>query len=110
MGKTVGTWYMNDIKTYVVDIDGTICDTPNGNYFSSIPIKERIKKLNDLFQNGNEIIYYTARGYKSRINWKQLTENQLKEWGCKYNKLVMGKPFGDYYLDDHNILLKEFFI
>jgi histidinol phosphatase-like enzyme len=96
-------------KTFVVDIDGTICETPNGNYFSSKPIKERIEKLNQLYDEGNEIIYHTARGYKSGINWKMLTENQLKEWECKYNKLVMGKPFGNCYIDDKNILLKDFF-
>ena len=94
---------------YVVDIDGTICDTPYGNYFSAKPIKERIEKLNKLYDEGNEIIYYTARGSKTRVRWQQLTENQLKEWGVKYHKLVMGKPYGDHYIDDHNLLLEDFF-
>lgn len=99
----------SNFKTYVVDIDGTICTTPNENYFSSRPIKERIVKLNKLYELGNKIIYYTARGYVSRINWREITERQLEEWGCKYHKLVMGKPYGDCYIDDHNILLEDFF-
>jgi hypothetical protein len=94
---------------YVVDIDGTICDTMQGNYFSSKPIKERIEKLNKLYDEGNIIIYYTARGYKTGINWSELTERQLNEWGCKYHKLVFGKPYGDFYIDNNNILLKDFF-
>ena len=97
------------METYVVDIDGTVCDTQRGNYFGSKPIQNRIDKLNKLFDENNKIIYYTARGYKSGVNWREHTEKQLKEWGCKYHKLVMGKPFGNYYLDDSNILLKDFF-
>ena len=100
---------MDKKLTYVVDIDGTICNTERGNYFSSKPIQERIDKINKLYDEGHKIIYYTARGYKSGVNWRELTEKQLKEWGCKYNKLVMGKPYGDAYIDDHNILLEDFF-
>lgn len=96
-------------KTYVVDIDGTICETINGNYFGSKPIKERIKQLNKLFDEGNKIIYYTARGYVTRIKWRELTERQLKEWGVRYTVLVDGKPYGDIYIDDHNVLINEFF-
>jgi capsule biosynthesis phosphatase len=98
-----------EIKIFVVDVDNTICITKDGNYFSSKPINERIEKLNKLYEDGNEIIYYTARGYRTKINWQQLTESQLKDWGCKYNKLVMGKPFGHFYIDDRNILLEDFF-
>ena len=100
---------MDKKLTYVVDIDGTICNTERGNYFGSKPIQERIDKINKLYDEGHKIIYYTARGYKSGVNWRELTERQLKEWGCKYYKLVMGKPFGNYYIDDSNILLTEFF-
>ena len=100
---------MNVVKIYVVDIDGTICETKEQNYFGSKPIQERIEKLNKLYDEGDTIIYYTARGYKTGVNWRELTERQFKEWGVKYHKLVMGKPYGDYYLDDHNILFKDFF-
>jgi phosphatidate phosphatase PAH1 len=96
-------------KIYVVDIDGTICETPHGNYFSSKPIQKHIDQLNKLFDEGNKIIYYTARGSETGVNWRELTERQLKEWDVKHTKLVMGKPFGDFYLDDSNILLKDFF-
>lgn len=100
---------VSNIKTYVVDIDDTICTTYNSNYFSSKPIKERIEKLNSLYDEGHTIIYATARGYKSGINWKQLTENQLKDWGCKYHKLEVKVPYGDFYINDKNLLLEDFF-
>lgn len=98
-----------DKKTFVVDVDGTIATTENGNYFSSKPIKERIEKLNELFHQGNEIIYYTARGYKSGIDWREVTENQFKQWGVKCNKLILKKPYGNFYIGDGYINDKEFF-
>lgn len=95
--------------SYVVDIDGTICITKDGNYFSSKPIKSRIEKLNKLYDEGNEIIYHTARGYKSGINWREHTERQLKSWGVKYTKLFLKKPFGILYIGDNYINDKDFF-
>ena len=47
---------------YVVDIDGTICKTKGSDYENSKPIKERIQKMNELFDEGHEIHYWTARG------------------------------------------------
>ena len=49
-----------------VDIDGTICETPwyNGawDYKGAYPNKLHIEKINKLFDEGNEIVYWTARG------------------------------------------------
>ena len=39
----------------------------------------------------------------------ELTEQQLQEWGCKYHELIMGKPSGDYYIDDKGVNANEFF-
>ena len=38
----------------------------------------------------------------SKIDYFKLTQNQLNKWGCKYDKLYMGKPDADYYIDDKN--------
>lgn len=106
---------------YVVDIDGTICDKPtcrqDGDYDTSVPKEDRIAKINKLYDEGHEIIYLTARGM-GRFNdnvdlakeaFYDLTENQLKSWGCKYHKLILGKPSGDYYIDDKGINSDDFF-
>ena len=46
-----------------VDIDETICYYENEReYHLAIPIVDNIAKINKLFEEGNEITYYTARG------------------------------------------------
>ena len=106
---------------YVVDIDGTICDKPecrdDCDYDTSIPKPDRIAKINKLYDEGNQIIYLTARGMgRSGDNadlakrmFYELTKDQLDSWGCKYHKLVLGKPSGDYYIDDKGMNANEFF-
>ena len=103
---------------YVVDIDGTICTSvSNGRYEESKPIYDRIKKINKLYDEGNYIIYLTARGMGRYINNADLakekfydfTKLQLRLWGCKYHELFLGKPSGDFYIDDKGINSDEFF-
>lgn len=90
-----------------IDIDGTICkkatkDTP---YEECVPIRERIDSVNKKYQEGNIITYWTARGSRTGNDYEELTRNQLKEWGCKYHRLLFGKPAYDLYIDDksHNV-------
>ena len=47
------------MKTYVFDIDGTICYKSKGNYENAKPIKERITKINKLYDEGHKIIFQT---------------------------------------------------
>ena len=53
---------MDKIKTYVVDIDNTICTQTYGDYSKAKPYQDRINKINDLYDAGHKIIYFTARG------------------------------------------------
>lgn len=85
---------------FCFDIDGTICNTPESNYHLSTPIFERIKVVNELFDAGHEIHFFTARGAATGIDWRELTEMQLECWGLKYHKLLMGKPHADVFIDD----------
>lgn len=94
---------------YIVDIDGTICNTPNGTYLSSKPIAKNIRKINQLYEEGHEIIYWTARGGNSGIDWSDLTRHQLENWGCKFHELRMGKPVYDIWIDDKAINAEEYF-
>jgi hypothetical protein len=41
--------------------------------------------------------------------WERITLTQLGLWGVRYNKLFMGKPAGDLYVDDKAMLNKDFF-
>ena len=83
-----------------VDLDNTLCKTENGNYNESKPICDRIKKVNKLKDEGNKITIWTARGQKSGIDYTELTKRQLSEWNVQYDKLMMGKPSYDLYIDD----------
>lgn len=87
-------------QTYIVDIDNTICISETNNYLNSTPIFERIKKINDLYDQGNTIIYWTARGVSSGKDWTEFTKEQLKTWNCKYTELWMNKPSYDVWVDD----------
>ena len=93
-----------------VDIDETICTkTEDLNYANAKPIPERINKINNLFNEGNTIIYWTARGTVSGIDWREVTERQFNEWGVKYHNLMFGKPAYDLFIDDKNINSERFF-
>jgi hypothetical protein len=102
---------------YVIDIDGTICSITDGNYELALPIQSRIEKINKLYDEGNHIIYLTARGMgrfkNSRLlaykNFYDVTHSQLKSWGCKFHELHLGKPSGDYYIDDKGMNSNDFF-
>lgn len=53
---------MEDIKTYIFDLDRTLClNTDDGNYLNAEPIKDRINKVNELFFQGHKIIIFTSR-------------------------------------------------
>jgi len=95
---------------FCLDLDGVLCETIRGNYEQSTPIKERIDIVNKLYDNGDYIIIDTARGSLTRLEWLGLTKQQLKDWGLKYHELrVGGKPFANFYIDDHAINSKDFF-
>ena len=103
---------------YVFDIDGTICTkVTDGDYSKAEPYLDRIKTVNRLHDEGNTIIFQTARGMGRSGNsqafaWEgfgKLTHKQLKDWGVKFHSLFMGKPAGDIYVDDKGMQDVNFF-
>ncbi len=64
-----------------VDIDETICDYPDGErkYELAQPIYGNIEKINNLYDEGNTIIYWTARGSVTGVDYEELTKQQMKE-------------------------------
>lgn len=85
-----------------IDIDNTICNTGDSvdKYNNATPIIDRIQHINNLYDNGYTITYWTARGNTSKVDYNELTVKQLKEWGCKYHHLKMNKPSFDLFIDD----------
>jgi SAM-dependent methyltransferase len=85
---------------YCFDIDGTICTNTDGAYERAEPHPDVIARVNALFDSGDRITLYTARGSTTGIDWFELTEKQLRSWGVNYHQLILGKPTADVYIDD----------
>jgi hypothetical protein len=97
-----------------VDIDDTICYYSDKvdhdrDYSTAIPYTERINKINRLYDNGDTIVYWTARGTLTQKMWFNTTYKQLTQWGCKFHELRMGKPVYDLFIDDKNISSDNYF-
>ena len=92
-----------------VDIDETICFYEGEReYPEAIPNYNNIEKINKLYDDGHEIIYWTARGGITKRDWSELTQEQLKSWGCKYNELKMNnKPHYDLLICDKTKRIEE---
>lgn len=90
------------------DIDGVIATLVPGNDYSiSLPDNRVVNLIKLLFDRGNKIFIYTARGTVTGIDWKETTEKQLKKWGVPYNELYFGKPGADIFIDDKAINISE---
>lgn len=96
---------------YYVDIDETICEYEEGKreYPLATPIKRNIEKINKLYDEGNKIVYWTARGSTTGKDWTDLTLSQLKEWGARYTDAKLGKPHYDVFICDKAINSIDFF-
>lgn len=93
-----------------VDIDETICNYENSREYSlAKPIKKNIEQINKLYENNHTIIYWTARGTTTGIDWRQITEKQFLEWGVKFHELKFGKPHYDLFICDKAINSDHFF-
>jgi trehalose-6-phosphatase len=94
-------------RTFCFDIDGVIATiTPGNQYDLAQPQPRTIQLINRLYEQGHEIILFTARGTKTGIDWKELTRRQMAEWGVCYHTLLFGKPAADFYIDDKFITLE----
>ena len=102
-------------KTICFDIDNIICKTIKSNYKKSKPIKKNIKFINQLYDQGHTIKFFTAR-YMGRTGdnvtqakkkAKKITLNQLNKWKVKFHNIYFGKPSSDFYIDDKNLNFKK---
>lgn len=93
-------------QRFVFDIDGVIArKRADLDYAKAEPNEKMIAIVNQLYDWGNEIVLFTARGYVTGIDWYPVTKECMDRWGVKYHELLMGKPNADYYVDDHFISL-----
>jgi histidinol phosphatase-like enzyme len=109
---------MKNKKIIYVDIDGTIAvnrdalriANPSAEYEDTYPFHNRIQIINNLYDQGHTIVYWTARGASSGKDHTELTKKQLKEWGAKYHRLDIGnKPHFDMYICDKSYNSESWF-
>jgi hypothetical protein len=88
------------------DIDGTIC-THEKDYRDARPLQDKIDIMNRMHDEGKMVVYWTARGVGTGLDWSELTKNQLDSWGVKYHKIKLDKPLFDLFIDDRAINASE---
>lgn len=93
---------------YCFDLDDTLFNAAN-KYGEVTPKRDRIAEVNRLYDEGHTIKLYTARGSETGENHTALTLDQIRWFGVKHHKLIMGKPHADIYVDDKGISDLEFF-
>lgn len=92
-----------DKKVIMVDIDNTI--TEGKGYEICTPRNDVIAKVNTLYEQGHNIVYWTARGTVANNDWTAHTKKQLQGWNAKHTLLFMKKPFFDTFLEDRSVNL-----
>lgn len=92
-------------KIFLLDIDGCICENVDNEHPELMPMAkpyvESISKINEWYDQGHYICFFTARTEEHR----DVTAEWLARHGVRYHKLILGKPRrkeGDeyHYIDD----------
>lgn len=107
---------MNPEKTIVCDVDHTILFTENRDYENSVPNELVCEKLREARRKGWRIVLYTARGMGrsggdiSKVSGEVESEivRFCDKFSVPFDQLVIGKPWGRYYVDDKALRPDEF--
>lgn len=93
----------DDVKNYLIDIDGTITeDVPNEEPWrmeTCEPFEDALETLNKWYDEGHIITFFTSR----TDDHKEVTEKWLNKHGFKYHGVLYNKPRGGNYhwIDNH---------
>lgn len=99
-----------EIKNYLIDIDGTICDdVPNEEperMVTATPYYDALEMLNKWYEGGHIVTFFTSRTEVHR----EITEEWLDRHGFKYHGILFGKPRGGNYhwIDNHIVKATRF--
>lgn len=102
-GQKVSPVLPENVKNYLIDIDGTICDDiPNEEperMVTAAVYADALVTLNKWFDEGHIITFFTSRTEEHR----DVTETWLQKHGFRYHGMLMGKPRGGNYhwIDNH---------
>ena len=88
----------------IVDLDGTICTEEKQFSRSLAKVNPGAREaLNHLKKKGFILIIYSARTWAEY----ELTIDWLKRNKIPFDQLILGKPQGDYWIDDRAIKYKN---
>ncbi len=102
-GEKISPVLPEEMKNYLIDIDGTICDDiPNEEPWRMKTAKvypEAQQTIKKWFTEGHIITFFTSRTEEHR----KVTEDWLKTNDFPFHGMVMGKPRGGNYhwIDNH---------
>lgn len=102
-GEKLSPVLPEDVKNYLIDIDGTICDDiPNEEPERMATAKiydGALEIINGWYDEGHIITFFTSRVEEHR----EVTTKWLDDHGFKYHGMMMGKPRGGNYhwIDNH---------
>lgn len=109
-GEAISPVLPEDIRNFLIDIDGTICDdVPNeepGRMVTVPPYPDALVMINRWHDEGHLITFFTSRTEAHR----QITEEWLARHGFKYHNLLLNKPRGGNYhwIDNHIVRATRF--
>ena len=87
-----------------VDLDGVLAKKVQPeDYGTASPIRDNVKKINELYSRGHRIVIHTARAW----HLYDLTIAWLNRHQVKFSQLVMGKLYAHAYIDDKNYTVEE---
>ena len=89
-GQEISPVLPDEVKNYLIDIDGTICDDiPNEQperMETAALFDDALETINHWYDEGHIITFFTSRIESHR----EVTENWLNKNGFKYHGLLMG--------------------
>lgn len=109
-GKLISPALPKNIKNFMIDIDGTICDDiPNEEperMKTAAVYPDALEIVNKWYDEGHVIMFFTSRLEEHR----EYTEYWLNKNGFKYHGILFGKPRGGNYhwVDNHIVRATRF--
>ena len=102
-GESISPILPPEIKNYLIDIDGTVCDDiPNEEperMAHTQVYPDALEMINRWYDEGHIITFFTSRTEAHRA----VTEDWLQQNGFRYHGILFGKPRGGNYhwIDNH---------
>ncbi len=109
-GEQLSPVLPDEVKNFLIDIDGTICDDiPNEEPERMVTAElypDALEILNKWYDEGHVITFFTSRTEAHR----EVTEAWLQKHGFKYHGILFGKPRGGNYhwIDNHIVRATRF--